>query len=175
MQQRLGLAVALTGDPDLVVLDEPTSALDPIGRHDVRLIIEDLRRAGAAVLLNSHLLTEVERVCDRIAVVDGGRVVADGTVDALLGRQSSLRLRLTGMSDAARSALARYGRVESDPPRYVVAEVSDDAVPRLIAELVGLGVAVHGVDVTRATLEERFLELLTPAQTDADDRGAQLP
>ena len=76
MQQRLGLAAALLGDPALVILDEPTSALDPVGRDDVRAIIREARDRGSAVLLNSHLLGEVERLCDRVAIVNKGRVVA---------------------------------------------------------------------------------------------------
>ena len=74
MQQRLGLGVALLGDPDLVLLDEPTSALDPVGRTDVRAIVRAARDRGATVILNSHLLTEVERVCDRVIILDHGRI-----------------------------------------------------------------------------------------------------
>ena len=85
MQQRLGLAVALLGDPALVILDEPTSALDPVGRHDTRTIIRELRDRGCAVFLNSHLLTEVEQVCDRVAVVSRGRMIASGTIEELVG------------------------------------------------------------------------------------------
>ncbi|HCG00353.1 MAG TPA: ABC transporter, partial [Chloroflexi bacterium] len=81
MQQRLGLAVALLGTPELVFLDEPTSALDPVGRHDVRQIIQNLKARGTTVFLNSHLLTEVEYVCDRVAVIDRGAVIALGTID----------------------------------------------------------------------------------------------
>src|SRR5438067_9004099 len=84
MQQRLGLGVALLGSPEVVFLDEPTSALDPVGRHDVRQILHHLRDRGTAVFLNSHLLTEVEMVCDRVAMVDRGRVIASGTLDELL-------------------------------------------------------------------------------------------
>ena len=73
MQQRLGLGVALLGEPELVLLDEPTSALDPVGRNDVRAIIRAARDRGTTVFLNSHLLTEVERVCDRVAILDRGR------------------------------------------------------------------------------------------------------
>ncbi|MDB5076256.1 MAG: copper transport ATP-binding protein nosF, partial [Chloroflexi bacterium] len=83
MQQRLGIGVALLGRPDLVVLDEPTSALDPVGRHDVREIIRALQRRGATVFLNSHLLTEVENVCDRVAVVNHGHVIAVNSVHEL--------------------------------------------------------------------------------------------
>src|SRR4051812_49264158 len=80
MQQRLGIGTALLGSPQLVLLDEPTSALDPVGRHDVREIIRGLRERGTAVFLNSHLLTEVEMVCDRVAMVEHGRVIATGTL-----------------------------------------------------------------------------------------------
>ncbi len=88
MQQRLGLAAALLGDPALVILDEPTSALDPVGRVDVRAIIGEARDRGSAVLLNSHLLGEVERLCDRVAIVHRGRVVAAGALGDLLGEAS---------------------------------------------------------------------------------------
>src|SRR3954454_9248768 len=96
MQQRLGLGLALLGRPELVVLDEPTSALDPVGRTDVRTIIREVRERGTAVFLNSHLLTEVERVCDRVAIVDRGRVLAAGRLDELLG-DPAVRIRATGL------------------------------------------------------------------------------
>src|SRR5436309_9392767 len=96
MQQRLGLGVALLGRPDLVLLDEPTSALDPVGRHDVREIIRKLKDRGTAVFLNSHLLSEVEQVCDRLAVVDRGRVIATGTTSQILGQDGAARVRVTG-------------------------------------------------------------------------------
>src|SRR5262245_64666832 len=98
MQQRLGLGVALLGEPDLVFLDEPTSALDPVGRHDVREVIRGLRQRGTAVFLNSHLLTEVEQVCDRVAVVDRGRVLAIGRMAEVLGRADAVRMRVTNLS-----------------------------------------------------------------------------
>src|SRR5687768_6036380 len=84
MQQRLGLAVALVARPELVVLDEPTSALDPLGRVDVRDLVLSLKSRGVAVLLNSHLIGEVERVCDRVVILDKGRVAASGTLAELL-------------------------------------------------------------------------------------------
>src|SRR4051794_37866789 len=100
MQQRLGLAVALVARPDLVVLDEPTSALDPIGRVDVRDLVLSLKSRGVAVLLNSHLIGEVERVCDRVVILDRGRVAAAGTLAELLGGRE-LRLRLDGVDARA--------------------------------------------------------------------------
>src|SRR3954452_6240745 len=85
MQQRLGIAQALVGAPRLLLLDEPTSALDPAGRRTVRELLEELRRRGVAVLLNTHLLSEVERVCDRVAIIDHGRLLAAGRPDDLAG------------------------------------------------------------------------------------------
>src|SRR3989442_2845 len=78
MQQRLGIAQALVGEPRVLLLDEPTSALDPVGRRTVRLLLEELRGRGVAVLLNSHLLSEIELVCDRVVILLGGKVVAAG-------------------------------------------------------------------------------------------------
>ena len=168
MQQRLGLGVALLGRPDLVFLDEPTSALDPIGRQDVRAIIRELRDRGTAVFLNSHLLTEVERVCDEVAIVDRGRVVASGTLDELLGAVDRAR-------PGDRSRCRRAGRpgavrrpCSDDPPWLVVRGCPPERVPDLVAAIVGAGGRIHAVDAGRETLEERFLELLGhPADPEA--------
>ena len=143
MQQRLGLAVALHGAPGVVILDEPTSALDPVGRSDVRAIIERLRARGAAVVLNSHLLGEVERVCDRVCVVDRGRVVAEGTMDSLTGARRGVRIR----TDAG----------------WELHDVSHDLIPDTVARLVAGGARVHAVEPVRESLEERFLALVTHA------------
>ncbi|MBV8579980.1 MAG: ABC transporter ATP-binding protein [Candidatus Eremiobacteraeota bacterium] len=140
MQQRLGLAVALLGDPEIVFLDEPTSALDPVGRSDVRALIERLRARGRTVFLNSHLLGEVERVCDRVCIVDRGRVVAQGTIDALTGEARGVRVRL---DDGWRDF-----------------DVAPDDVPALVARLVGEGVRIHAVEPRGATLEDRFIALV---------------
>ena len=125
MQQRLGLAVALVARPELVVLDEPTSALDPLGRADVRDIVLELKSRGVAVLLNSHLIGEVERVCDRVVILDRGRVAASGTLAELLG-QRELRLHLTDLSPAAEARLAATGKVERTGDWFTVALPADD-------------------------------------------------
>jgi ABC-2 type transport system ATP-binding protein len=160
MQQRLGLGVALLGRPDLVVLDEPTSALDPVGRHDVREVIRGLARRGATVFLNSHLLTEVEHVCDRVAIVDRGRVIAEGTLPALLGGERLLRLRAEGLGAAGEAALAQRGAVSREQGWYTVRGVAEEAIPELVRELAGLGARIYAVDPGGQTLEERFLQLL---------------
>ncbi len=161
MQQRLGLGVALLGQPDLVVLDEPTSALDPVGRQDVRAIIGTLRARGATVFLNSHLLTEVERVCDRVAIVDRGRVVAELRMAELL-QGSGVRLLVTGLPDAGAIA-GRFAHARLDGEWLALDSIADEAVPALVGELVARGGAVHAVVPTRHTLEERFLSLLGAA------------
>ncbi|HVL26964.1 MAG TPA: ABC transporter ATP-binding protein [Acidimicrobiales bacterium] len=162
MQQRLGLAVALLGGPEVVVLDEPTSALDPPGRVDVRDIVLGLKAAGVAVLLNSHLIGEVERVCDRVVILDRGRVAASGTLAELLG-QREVRLHLTGVSPEAEARLAATGALERAGDWFTVALADEDegtAVPGLVHDLVALGVRVHAVAPARITLEERLLGIL---------------
>ena len=140
MQQRLGIAQALVGAPPLLLLDEPTSALDPAGRRVVRGLLEELRRRGQSVLLNSHLLSEVELVCDHVVIVDRGRVVAAGTP----------------------AELRREGGVEVETAngtrRFAHARRAD--VPRLVRELVAAGDDVYGVRVVTSTLEEAYLEVV---------------
>jgi ABC-2 type transport system ATP-binding protein len=160
MQQRLGLGVALLGTPELVFLDEPTSALDPVGRHDVREIIRHLKRRGTSVFLNSHLLSEVEQICDRVAVIDRGRVIASGTIDELRGAQHAIRLRLAGLSPQGRMELNRFGSVDIEEEWYTVRGIEPDEVPELVAALVATGARVYAVEPRLQTLEDRFLELL---------------
>ena len=159
MTQRLGLAVALLGRPELVVLDEPTSALDPVGRHDVREVIRRLRDDGVAVFLNSHLLSEVEQVCDRVAIVNRGRVIATGGLDELVAGHA-VRLRVAGLSPADRSSLAGFGDLQDEDGWLVLRGCEPEQVPDLVAAVVGLGGRVYAVEPRRGSLEERFLELL---------------
>ena len=138
MQQRLGIAQALVGRPRILLLDEPTSALDPVGRRTVRELLEEIRGRGVSVLLNSHLLSEVELVCDRVAILLGGRIVAAGTPGEL--------------------AEARGVEIETDEGVRVFDVARREDVPGLVAELVAAGRSVYGVRVLRSTLEEVYLE-----------------
>jgi len=159
MQQRLGLGVALLGAPDLVVLDEPTSALDPVGRHDVREIIRGLGERGTTVFLNSHLLSEVEQVCHRVAIVDRGRVVAEGSLDELLGGDT-VRIRVTDLDRAAKTGLSRFGQLDDEGEWLVIRGIDTERVPELVADIVRLGGRVHAVEPRHESLEDRFLRLL---------------
>jgi ABC-2 type transport system ATP-binding protein len=138
MQQRLGLAQALVGEPKLLLLDEPTSALDPVGRRTVRELLEELRGRGVSVLLNSHLLSEVELVCDHVAILLGGHVVAAGTPEEL--------------------SHPRGVELETDEGVRVVEGAGREDVPRLVAELVAAGRLVYGVRALSSTLEDVYLE-----------------
>ena len=159
MQQRLGLGAALLGRPELVFLDEPTSALDPVGRHDVRRIIRELAARGTAVFLNSHLLSEVEQVCDRVAVVDHGRVIASGTMNDLL-TGSAVYMRVTGLDEDAKAKLADFGPIDDEGERLTFTKLGQDRIPELVSQVVALGGRVYEVIPRHQTLEDRFLQLL---------------
>jgi ABC-2 type transport system ATP-binding protein len=173
MQQRLGLGVALLGEPALVVLDEPTSALDPVGRVDVRGIVRSAADRGAAVFLNSHLLSEVEQVCDRVAIIDHGRVVASGELDDVLG-QAETQIRVTGLSESDLPAIERFGPPTLEGDLLSVRPMAADAVPELVAQLVSMGAKISEVRSGRSSLEQRFLELVArdrpPAGTPSAPR-----
>src|SRR5450755_935495 len=160
MQQRLGLGVALLGNPSLVVLDEPTSALDPVGRHDVREIIRGLRERGATVFLNTHLLEEAQHVCDRVAVIDKGTAIATGSLDELLGHHSRLRLKVGGLGESWWSGLGRFGQWRREEEWTVVDGIDPSRIAELVGELVSLGGQVEAVIPEHQSLEAHFLELL---------------
>jgi ABC-2 type transport system ATP-binding protein len=160
MQQRLGLGVALLGNPTLVVLDEPTSALDPVGRHDVREIIRGLRERGSTVFLNTHLLAEAEHVCDRVAVIDKGTAIATGSLAELLGHQTRVRLKVGGLGDGWWTGLGRFGQCRRDDEWIVVDGIDPSRIADLVDQVVALGGRIEAVIPEHETLEARFLELL---------------
>ena len=160
MQQRLGLGVALLGDPELILLDEPTSALDPIGRTDVRGIVRAARDRGATVILNSHLLTEVERVCDRVVILHRGRTISSGLLDHVVAADG-VRVRVTDLDDAGRNAVAAFGPLAVDGDWLTIRPLDPARIPDLVAAVVAAGGRVHAVEPGRGSLEARFLELIT--------------
>jgi ABC-2 type transport system ATP-binding protein len=160
MRQRLGLAQALLGNPELVILDEPTNGLDPQQMREVREAIARLAGEGVTVLLSSHLLAEVEQVCTHAAVMDRGRLVANGTVAELVGRSGSIYFEVADRA-AARSALAGAPGVTgiAEDPGGLVVTADAAGAPALVARLVQAGVGVHQV-ISRRRLEDAFIELL---------------
>jgi ABC-2 type transport system ATP-binding protein len=172
MQQRLGLGAALLGEPALIVLDEPTSALDPVGRVDVRGIVRAAADRGAAVFLNSHLLSEVEQVCDRVAIIDHGRVVASGDLDDVLG-QAETQVRVDGVSATDLPAFERFGCASLEGDRLTIRPMDADRVPDLVATLVAMGARVYEVHAGRSSLERRFLDLVARDRPPAGTPSAQ--
>jgi ABC-2 type transport system ATP-binding protein len=142
MQQRLGIAQALIGGPRLLLLDEPTSALDPVGRRIVRDLLGELRRRGVAVLLNTHLLSEVERVCDRVAIIDHGELRAEGRPDELS--------RPHGVE------------VDTDEGTQRFDGATRDEVPAIVERLVAAGERIYEVRLVRSTLEDAYLAVVEP-------------
>jgi ABC-2 type transport system ATP-binding protein len=161
MLQRIGLAQALLNDPALIFLDEPTSALDPIGRREVRDIIRVLKDRGMTVFLNSHILSEVESVCDRVAIVDRGRVVRYGPLDELLRESLEVELMLGALDEQLLAQIADFGVVESREPgqqeHLRIRLDSPELIPALVAAIVRAGVAIYGVTPHRRSLEDVFL------------------
>jgi ABC-2 type transport system ATP-binding protein len=159
MKQRLGIAAALLKDPELLILDEPTNGMDPAGMAEMRSFIRDLGRGRRTVLLSSHLMAEVEQICDRVGVISRGRLVGEGTVDELRGRES-LWIRAEPLDDAER-VLGTIRGIEqvarSDGGLRIAADPA--AAPEINRALVEAGIAVGELRPERASLEKVFLEL----------------
>ncbi|MET0740714.1 MAG: ABC transporter ATP-binding protein [Candidatus Nanopelagicales bacterium] len=158
MKQRLGVASALLGEPDLLVLDEPTNGLDPAGMNDMRRLIVDLAAGGQTVLLSSHLLGEVEEICDRVGVISRGRLLTESTVTQLRGATS-----LVVRAEPVDVALAVAMRVAGDDRVRVVdgerLDVEVDSAPELTRALVHAGALVHEITPHERSLEDVFFEL----------------
>jgi ABC-2 type transport system ATP-binding protein len=160
MKQRLGVATALLGDPELLVLDEPTNGLDPAGMADMRRLVIDLAAQGRTVLLSSHMLSEVQEICDRVGVISAGRLLTESTVAELRGDRSVI-VRATPADVALATAMGMAGddavtllddgalRLDLDPTR----------TPALTRALVEAGAAVHEIRPSERSLEEVFFEM----------------
>lgn len=160
MLQRIGIAQALLPDPDLVFLDEPTSALDPLGRREVRDIIRELKRAGKTVFLNSHLLSEIEMVCDRVAIIDRGRVVQEGALQALLQSQE-LEIRVESPTQALLDALGERYKILSHDDTVIILAVDDrDQIPDVAEMVVRSGSRLFGLTARKASLEDLFAQVV---------------
>ena len=164
-QQRLSLAAAVVGRPELVFLDEPTAGLDPQARHATWELIEGLRAAGTAVILATHYMEEAERLADRIAIVDHGRLAVAGTLDELCGSSGQLRFRAEPGLDieALLAALPAGSAAKESPAGHYMIEVTDGVDPRLVATVTAWcaerGILAQSLRIESRTLEDVFLEL----------------
>lgn len=166
MLQRIGIAQAVLHDPELIFLDEPTSALDPIGRRLVRDIIRQLKAENKTVFLNSHLLSEVEAVCDRVAIIQRGEVVREGTLDELLAARRLLDVQAQGIGDDVLHKIREQWSLSAhEGDRLTVALGDPDEVPQVVQLLVNGGAAVHHAALRHESLEDLFVRTV-------DDTGA---
>jgi ABC-2 type transport system ATP-binding protein len=164
MQQRVGLAQAILHEPDLVILDEPTSALDPLGRRDVRDIVMELRGQGKTVLLNSHLLSEIEMTCDRVAIIKKGQVATQGTIQELLAFTSTVEVEVRDMNDAAMQAVRQVTaklKLDRVPiTRFTAMVRTEEDIPELAHAIVANGAKLLALIPRRETLEELFVRVI---------------
>jgi ABC-2 type transport system ATP-binding protein len=161
MQQRAGLAQAILNDPELVILDEPTSALDPLGRREVREIVAGLKENGKTVLLNSHLLGEIEMTCDQVAILKKGQVIRVGSMDDLLAAPSTVEMRVQNISPALVRALESLARTVLVEGEEITVSIPDEAVvPDLAAAVVGSGGRLLSLIPRRESLEDLFIRVV---------------
>jgi ABC-2 type transport system ATP-binding protein len=159
MLQRIGLAQALLNHPALVFLDEPTSGLDPVGRRLVRDIIHELRKEGTCVFLNSHLLSEIEVTCDRVAFIRHGEVVRTLDLASLNGNQSVVTIRASGLTEAMVSEMERWGRdIQANGEQLTLTVHHEASIPEINRYLVAQGANVFAISPSRLSLEEIFIE-----------------
>lgn len=165
MLQRIGLAQALLNEPELVFLDEPTSGLDPLGRREVRELISELRRNGVTIFLNSHLLSEVEMSCDRVAIIKRGRVVRTGTLEELAGAALEVEVRAVGVTPEVRAGLERWGQVIREERDLLTLTVSDrEVLPAIARHLVESGARLYAMSPRRLSLEELFVRIMRESE-----------
>lgn len=161
MLQRVGLAQALLNDPQLIFLDEPTSGLDPVGRRLVRDIIRDLRELGATVFLNSHLLSEIEITCDRVAFIKHGEVVRVSELKTLVDGETTVAIRAGGLTPEAITGLNQWGRdLRADGEHLTLTITDDSALPAITRHLVAHHAEVYALTPQRLSLEELFIQIV---------------
>jgi ABC-2 type transport system ATP-binding protein len=161
MLQRIGLAQALLNEPDLLFLDEPTSGLDPVGRRLVRDIIKAQRDRGATVFLNSHLLSEVEITCDRVAFIKAGEVLEVRDVSTFTEGHNQVLVRVHNLSEDILNGLRTWAsRIAKNGQHLTINLYSSDLAPRVLRYLVERGAEVFEFTPQRLSLEDRFLEIL---------------
>ncbi|MEH7456186.1 ABC transporter ATP-binding protein [Bacillus sp. JJ1127] len=163
MQQRIGLACALLSDPELIFLDEPTSALDPIGRKEVRHLMEELREQGKTVFLNSHLLNEIEHVCDHVAIINKGELIVQGDWRSLMMIQTEVEVTLGEKSELFFEQLPSFIKnvrkieEQQNRKRWIITLQQEDDIPRLLEAFVSLHIPVYQLNPVHPHLEDVFM------------------
>jgi ABC-2 type transport system ATP-binding protein len=176
MMQRIGLAQAMMNDPDLILLDEPTDGVDPVGRREIRDVLASLRAAGKTVFINSHLLSELEMICDRVAILVGGLVASQGTIEELALGKGWYEVQLAG--DANGKLTSLLPAIQQSAPRLIhtgdmlqIDTVDPTAIQPVLDQLRTAGLVIRRVQVLRPSLEDLFME----AVKAGSDGGRALP
>jgi ABC-2 type transport system ATP-binding protein len=160
MQQRIGLAQALVHDPEIVFLDEPTDGVDPVGRAAVREMVQELKARGTTIFINSHLLMEVELVCDRVVIMTKGRILREGSIDDLTPRTGNVRFELRSVPDDLATLLDGVGAELAPLPSGFELKVNEDELDLAIDRLRAAGVGIRTITQRRLSLEESFIHLV---------------
>jgi ABC-2 type transport system ATP-binding protein len=175
MQQRIGLAQALVHEPELVFLDEPTDGVDPLGRAVVREVIAELQAKGTTVFINSHLLMEVEQMCDRVVILHKGRILREGSMEDLTRGTGAVRIALGREVADLPARLADCGQILASTPRSVDLLADEEQLGRAIDRLRADGTPIRSIEPQRLTLEQAFIDLVgqdTPAAGKTRGGGA---
>jgi ABC-2 type transport system ATP-binding protein len=173
MLQRAGLAMAMVGEPELLILDEPMTGLDPLGRHEVRQIILELKREGKTILYSTHILPDVEMTCDDVVIIDGGRVLAQGSLDAILATpEAETTVTVSGLDDAQVQALLAALPHERRGSAVSVKLPSADAANTFVRAALERGLKLEGLEQHRRSLEEVFVSTLRGAHGDTSPERA---
>lgn len=169
MTQRLGLASALIHEPTVLLLDEPTDGVDPVGRREIRDLLREEAQKGRTILVNSHLLSEIELTCDRVAVLRHGKVAATGRIDELTRPSSYYKFAFTPMDESTLNALSAHGMSFERSNGHLLTSVRDlEQLNSLIDRLRESGASLSEVSPVRATLEDVFVDLVKAAGTGGD-------
>ncbi|MBE3593332.1 MAG: ABC transporter ATP-binding protein [Thermoanaerobacter sp.] len=161
MQQRIGIAIALLNDPEIVFLDEPTSALDPVGRIEVREIIKQLKSQGKTVFLNSHLLSEVEMVCDEVAIINHGRIIAEGKLEELLKEHTHVEMIVSDYTTELIEKISHLSKEFQFKEGKLSFKVEDkEKIPLIAKMVIEAGAKLYQLNTQTSSLEDLFINLI---------------
>ena len=160
MQQRLGLAQAMVHDPELIFLDEPTDGVDPIGRKKIREMVIDLKQRGATIFINSHLLNEVEMICDQVVILHQGKILREGTIDELTPRTGTTSFELRRDPGDLAHVFNGLGQGLKQNGRLIEVALTDEELDASIDRLRAEGHTIAGISQRRLTLEDSFIDLI---------------
>lgn len=174
MKQRLGLALALLGQPDLLILDEPTNGMDPVGMHEIRTLLRNLAAQGTTVFISSHLLHEMQLICDRVAIVRQGVIVAEGTVSELLTSETTTRVKTANPAKAA-AVCKEIGPEATIQLQGEYIDVQGIPMEKIVEQLVQHGLTPTEVFPLQNNLENVFLQLMQPTTKGNEANAVESP